>query len=83
MSKPSGLGRMARFKRMGMRPGVPDLVIVKNSRIYFLELKSEKGKQSESQKDFQNDAIGVGADYALAHNLDEAVGALTIWGIIP
>jgi len=78
-----GLARMARFKRMGLRPGVADLVIVKNGRIYFLELKSETGRQSEIQKKFQNDAIGVGADYALAHNLDEAIYALKIWGIIP
>lgn len=78
-----GLGRMARFKRMGLRSGVADIVIVKNGCTLFLELKSEVGRQSENQKQFQADAIDAGAEYAVAHNLDEAIYALKIWGIIP
>ena len=78
-----GLGRMARFKRMGLRSGVADMVIVKNGCALFLELKSEVGRQSENQKQFQSDVIDAGAEYAIAHNIDEAIGALKIWGIIP
>ena len=77
-----GLGRMARFKRMGLRSGVADLIIIRFGA-YFLELKTSRGKQSKKQKQFQADAIDAGAEYALAHNLDEAIGALKIWGIIP
>lgn len=77
-----GLGRMARFKRMGLRSGVADLIIIRFGA-YFLELKTSRGKQSESQKQFQADVIDAGAEYAIAHNIDEAIGALKIWGIIP
>jgi len=77
-----GLGRMARFKRMGLRSGVADLIIIRFGA-YFLELKTSRGKQSENQKQFQADVIDAGAEYALAHNLDEAMYALRIWGIIP
>jgi hypothetical protein len=78
-----GLGRMARFKRMGLRSGVSDLIIIRFGGAFLLELKTEGGKQSENQKSFQRDAIDAGASYAVAHNLDEAIDALKIWGIIP
>ena len=78
-----GLGRMARFKRMGSRSGVSDLIIIRFGGAFLLELKTENGKQSENQKSFQRDAIDAGASYAVAHNLDEAIDALKIWGIIP
>jgi hypothetical protein len=89
-----GLGRMARFKRMGLRPGVADIVIVKggkqyegniqfDGRAYFLELKDKGKKQSENQKQFEADALDAGAEYAVADTLDKAIDALRIWGIIP
>jgi len=31
-----GIGRMLKLKRMGLRSGVADLVIVKNGSVYFL-----------------------------------------------
>jgi len=48
----AGIGRMVRLKRMGLRPGVADLVFVKAGRAYFMEVKKPKGRQSNSQKDF-------------------------------
>lgn len=77
-----GLGRMVRFKRMGLLPGVADIIIVRDGRVYFLELKSPKGRQSDSQLQFESDAIRAGAKYAIAHNIDEAIDSLRIWGII-
>jgi len=85
---------MARFKRMGLRPGVADIVIVKggkqyegniqfDGRAYFLELKDKGKKQSENQKQFEADALDAGAEYAVADTLDKAIDALRIWGIIP
>ena len=78
----AGIGRMVRLKKMGLRSGVADLVIVKDGRVYFLELKRRLGKQSANQLVFEADAIRAGADYAVAHSFDEAVNTLKAWGII-
>ena len=38
---------------LGCYPGIPDITAMKGGRVYFIEVKSEKGKQSDNQKDFQ------------------------------
>ena len=39
----------AKFKAMGVRAGVPDLILFHQGRLHCLELKSDKGRPSESQ----------------------------------
>ncbi|CAK0774907.1 putative VRR-NUC domain-containing protein [Gammaproteobacteria bacterium] len=78
----AGIGRMARLKRMGMRPGVADLVFVKDGRAYFLELKRPGGKQSEAQKLFQEDVYWSGSIYGLANTFEGAVKILRGWSIV-
>jgi len=77
----AGVGRMVKLRRMGLRSGVSDIVIVKGGRAYFLELKRRLGKQSVNQLAFEADAIRVGAEYAVAHGFDEAVEILRQWKI--
>lgn len=77
-----GLSRMAKLRRMGLRSGVADLVIVKDGRAYFLEMKRHNGKQSVNQLQFEAEAIRAGAEYAVAHSFDEAVEILCRWLII-
>ena len=79
----AALGRMARLKRMGLRAGVADLIVVKDGRTYFLEMKAAKGKQSEAQSNFEYDAYYAGAPYKIVRSLDEAVKILQSWSIIP
>lgn len=46
----------ARFKRMGVQPGFPDLVLLVASQdchALFIELKSATGRQEDSQKEYQ------------------------------
>jgi hypothetical protein len=78
-----GLGRMVRFKRMGLRAGVADIVLVCHGHAYFVELKTKTGRQSESQRQFEDDVSIAGGCYTVSHSLDEAIDALKIWGIIP
>lgn len=78
-----GLARMARLRRMGLRPGVSDLVLVYRGRAYFLEIKRRSGRQSINQKEFEADALHAGADYAIAHSLEEAQEIVSRWGIVP
>lgn len=77
-----GLIRMAKLRAMGLRSGVADLVIVKDGRAYFLEMKRRLEKQTANQLEFEADAIRCGAEYAVAHSFDEAVKFLRGWSII-
>lgn len=46
----------AKLKRMGMRAGVPDIVMVfKKGKTVFVELKTAKGKLSKGQNQFKKD----------------------------
>jgi hypothetical protein len=78
----AGLGRMARLKRMGLRSGVADIVIVKAGRAYFLELKREYGTLSKAQTTFAREAIAVEALYDVAYSFEEAQKIVKDWGII-
>ena len=79
----AGLGRMARLKKMGLRSGVADLVLVKAGQAYFLELKRPCGKWSANQQLFAGDCYLAGAGYAVAYSFDEALKILKEWGLTP
>lgn len=64
----------AKRKAMGMRPGFPDFILLVPNKVYpFLavELKSEKGRQSEHQKEYQQALERVGGKYVIIRSLDE------------
>ena len=79
----AGLGRMARLKRMGLRSGVADIVIVKAGQAYFLELKALGGRQSDKQILFEDDAWRAGSPYEVAYSFEEAQKIIRDWPIIP
>jgi hypothetical protein len=60
----------ARFKRMGVVPGVADFVFLFNKTAYLIELKSGSGKQQDTQKDFQNTVEKHGFEYHIIHSVD-------------
>ena len=60
-------------KDMGLRAGASDLYILHKGQSLFLELKNEKGKQSELQKNFETLVTDNGAMYALAYSFESAV----------
>jgi hypothetical protein len=61
----------ARLKRMGVKPGVSDLVFVWDGQVLFVEIKSGKGRQSLAQKDFERRVSLAGFAYVLVRSLDE------------
>ena len=68
---------------MGVRPGVPDLVLVMNGHFYGLELKREKGGVvSAHQKSMLAELENAGATVAIAHGYDAAISQLTEWGLV-
>jgi hypothetical protein len=60
-----------KLKKTGTMAGVSDLIIIVPNRILFLELKTEKGIQSEVQKNFQNKVEALGFKYCLIRNLKD------------
>lgn len=64
----------ARFKRMGVRPGFPDLILLlpRGKCPYIgIELKTTKGRQSEHQKTYQKVFESVGARYVVVRSVPE------------
>ena len=43
----------ANLKRSGVLAGAPDLVVAKDGQVWFLEIKTQTGRQSPAQKEFQ------------------------------
>jgi hypothetical protein len=76
-------GREAgRFKRMGVLPGVSDLIFVARGKVFCLELKAPRGRASEAQLIFQSAVNSAGGYTSIAHGVDEALKALELWGLI-
>jgi hypothetical protein len=59
-----------KMKATGLLPGVSDLIILQPNKTLFIELKIEKGIQSESQKEFEEKVKSLGFEYHLIRSLE-------------
>ena len=59
------------FLESGVLVGVSDLVIVLPNKVLFVELKSQTGVQSKSQRDFEAKIKSIGHEYYLIRSLTE------------
>lgn len=76
----------ARLKRMGVRPGTPDIILhwmdlERGHQSGAIELKATKGKQSESQLNFEIMWLQTGARYSLCRSLDDVQLTLYLWNV--
>src|SRR5438874_1895384 len=51
--------------------GLSDILAIKDGRVYFLEVKGEKGRPSQDQLDFGRRVILAGAAYHVVRSIDE------------
>lgn len=58
-------------KQTGLMSGVSDLILVVNGRVFFLEIKDEKGVQQPKQKDFEKTILAQGLNYTVLRSLNE------------
>lgn len=83
---PNGGGRSAIegaiLKGMGVRAGVPDLLIVHDGRLFGLELKTDAGRISTAQVETLQRMQAAGAIVAVAHGLDHALDWLEANGLL-
>lgn len=73
----SGLIRteQGRYFKTGAR-GCPDIVVLKKGRFIGLEVKNDKGKQSEDQQTTENKIKQCGGEYYLVRSIDDVIDAL-------
>ena len=69
----------ANMKKEGVMAGVSDLIIIADHKILFVEMKTRKGRQQESQKAFQRKVEQLGFKYVVCHSLDEFMIAVNGW----
>ena len=66
----------ARMKALGALPGAPDLCLVVDGKLVFLELKREGEGPREEQREFAKRAALAGASYHVADNYQAAARLL-------
>lgn len=71
----------AKFKRMGVRAGVADFLVWHKGIAGAIELKSETGKQSPHQHDFECKLTRLGHKYAICRHVWEVRDTLVCWGL--
>jgi hypothetical protein len=83
---PNGGGRSpaeaGRFKAEGVLAGWPDLQLGHAGVMRFLELKTEVGTLSRTQRHVHDLLRAAGFEVAVAHGLDAALAQLEAWGLL-
>jgi hypothetical protein len=81
----SGRGRfayLAKLKRMGLRPGAPDMILLfPKGGLLLIEFKSAKGKVSKEQADFAARCYELGVLYEVANSFEKFVETLKLHGV--
>lgn len=70
-----GIKEAVRFKKEGVKAGVPDIFLAYPNKIYhglFIEMKAEKGKTSDVQNQWINDLRGQGYNVLICYNFEQA-----------
>ena len=70
------------MRKMGFLPGVSDIMILKDGRVYCMELKTLSGTQQKSQILFQENCERTGVPYEIVRSLDGCQNQMHLWGII-
>src|SRR5262245_58911210 len=70
------------FKSLGVRPGVPDLILIHSGRAYGLELKADGGRLTPVQATAHVLMRAAGAKVEVAVGIDAAIQQLETWGLL-
>ncbi len=70
------------FKALGVKAGIPDVVIVWQGRPYFIELKPEKGKLTQAQAAMLMRLQKAGAPASVCRSVEAVEGELLAWGFL-
>lgn len=65
------------YMRTG-KAGCPDIVVCLKGRFIGLEVKTEKGRQSDKQKQAEKEIIKAGGIYKIVKSLEDVIHAIKI-----
>lgn len=74
-------GVAGKLKAMGVKPGVPDVLILHAGLLYCIELKQPGNSPSPQQRDFHAALKSQGVPIAVAQSLAEVEEAVAAFGI--
>lgn len=72
--------RQAMLTEMGALAGFPDLIVMAEGKIAFLEVKAPGGSLSPAQRLFRDRAAAHGFPWALVRSADDALAAIEAAG---
>lgn len=61
----------ARMKRQGLKPGIPDVLVVYQGRAIFIEMKRPGGRLSPAQKTMHERITSAGGVVEVCRSVDE------------
>jgi hypothetical protein len=70
------------LQSLGIVAGLPDVWVIRRGQVHCIELKSEKGRLTDTQAKMLNRLDRAGVAVAVAYSLDEALKQLTSWGLL-
>lgn len=71
----------ARWGSIGVKPGIPDVLIVHDARCFWIECKAEKGTLSSAQLDTHEKLMRAGSTIHVCRSVDDLRHSLALWGI--
>lgn len=71
----------ARLKRMGVLPGVADILLFWKSGMGAIELKSDIGRQRDTQKEFMLKWVANGGRYNICRSIEDVQDTMRAWGV--
>ena len=83
MAVPNSARRSARMgawmKQEGLLAGASDLIIIIPHNVIFIEMKKEKGRQQQSQKEFQSNVERLGFRYEICRSVTDFIKVVENW----
>jgi hypothetical protein len=70
------------FKSLGVVAGVPDIIIIHSGQCFGLELKADRGRLTDVQRDAHERMREAGARVATVYGIDEALAQLCDWRLL-
>lgn len=78
----SDIIRIDRKHALGMVNGASDFIVTNGDRTVFIELKTERGRQTESQKLFEKWCSKYGITYEICRSVDDVSDVLRERGLL-
>lgn len=74
-----GLARGVKLKKMGLKPGWPDIQIIADGKYYGVEVKTPKGNLSPIQRNLHIALADIGCEVAVVRSVNEVMEVVNGW----